>query len=163
MATQLGKSTLIFNSLKEVSELVDDMAGELQPAIDALDEKKRERTILTNNLKDTLLDEIPKLQIGDFFDGKVSAFFEQEFEIVDDTSALRQILAYADTYKEITGVDILSALVSIKIGGVKDRVLADPRKFGLIAKTDEDGIVTWESKGMCIDRKKKIRVARNLA
>lgn len=163
MAQTLTKSTLVFEKLKTVSELVDDMAGELAPAIEALDGKKREKTTLTNNLRDTILEELPRSVVGDFLDDKVTAYFEQDFEITDEGAAIRQVIQYADTYKEITGVDIIASLLSVKIGGVKGRVLSAPREFGLVAKTDEDGIVTWNSAGMKIELAKKVRVARDLS
>lgn len=158
----LEKTRAIYDKLVKVSETVDAMKSELQPSIDALDTQKREKTSLTEAVKNTLLDEIPRPAVGDYFDGKISAYFDQEFSVTDESVAIRQIIQYANTYKDITGVDIVAALLSVKIGGVKDRVLAAPREFGLVAQTDEDGVVSWQSRGMTIDMVKKVRVAREL-
>lgn len=159
--TPLKKAEPIFNKLKAVSELVEEMAGELQPAIDKLDEAKRTKTTLTTNLRDAVLEETPAIVVGDYFGGKVSTFLEQVIEFPNDLAALYQVLKYAETYKEITGVDILSSLISLKIGNVKERIQAAPQEFGLV-KVENDGLVEWVSKGITIKAVKKVRVAQKL-
>lgn len=158
---KLEKSSKVFEQLVGVSQLVDDMAGELQPAIDQLATVKRTKTTLTDNLRDAVLEETPAVVVGDYFDGRVSTFLEQEIEFPSELASLHQVIKYAETYKEITGVDILASLIGLKVGNVKERIQAAPQEFGLV-KQENDGLTEWVSKGITIKAVKKVRVARKL-
>ncbi len=159
---ELKKSKEIFTSLKAVAQVVDEMSSELQPAIEALDEKKKEKTKLTESLRSAVLAETSSIFQGSWFDDKVSTYHDRELEVVNEGAAIRQIIAFADSYLERTGVDIIGSLLKLQLTNVKARVEADPSTYGLVGTPDEDGVIQYDSKGMKLRAVKKVRVARDL-
>lgn len=159
---QLPRSMTTLTALKEVTESVKDMKAELQPSLDAFDEKKREKTTLTEQLRSHVLSETVGKQAQDYFDGLVSTYFEREFVILDEASAVRQVIAFADEYLKQTGVDIIGSLLSVVKSTVTNRVQNQPELFGLQPLTSESGITSFHSKGMEIIVKKKVRISANV-
>lgn len=162
MTEQLPKSTEILTKLKDAVTKVKDMKAELQPSLDAFDESKREKTQLTERLRSVVLQETEGRQAQDYFEGLISTYFDREFVILDEASAVRQVVKFADEYLKETGVDIIGSLLSVAKSRVEPRVQSQPEKFGLQPLTNDSGITTFHSKGMEIVVIKKVRVSANV-
>lgn len=158
----LEKSTLIFKELETVSGTVKEMAAELQPAIDALDEKKKEKTDLTNRLRSSILQETADIFQGSFLDDKVSTYHDRELIILNEATAVRQIIEAADAYFLKTGVDMAGSWLRLNLGNVKERIISEPDKFGLQPLTSAEGVTNHYSNGMEVKAVKKVKVSRDV-
>lgn len=155
------RSTELLSELKDVSTTIKNMKAEIQPSLDMFDEKKREKTQLTDRLRSVVLQETDGQPTKEYFDGLVSTYFDREFVILDNTTAVRQIIEFANKYREETGVDIIGSLLSVVKSRVEPRIQTLPELFGL-QPLITDGGVEHHSKGMSIVIRKKVRIAANV-
>lgn len=158
----LERSTSILKELITNNELMREMKEELSPAIEALDERKAIKTRLTDNLRAAILGETEDDYEGSYHDGKVTTYHQREVIILDERTAVRQIIEFADEYFRKTGVDIIASLLKVSKSGIDSRVLNAPHDFGLQPVTDVNGIVNHFSPGIEVKVIKKVRVANDV-
>src|SRR5690348_5265863 len=141
----------LINQLRLVSSRLSEMKEELAPAIEQFEDTKKEKTGLTDALRRTLLTETEGYAPASYYDDLLETYYENELVITSEGTFIRDVIAYADAYQQKTGVDIIGALLSVSIGGLKKRLMENPEEFHMV-KSTQDNNDLWVGNGVKIVR-----------
>jgi len=156
-----------YNDYKTAAEKLRDFRTEVDNVLEMDEELTREKTRARNMLDNATLKyhiETPENTrpfVTETDEDLVTIYKDQQFTILDETLAVRAIIQYCDQYKLQTNVDLIASLLKVLVGSVRDRIEADPTKFGLV-EISQGGEEHWYSPAFEIKNVTKVRVSQKV-
>jgi hypothetical protein len=152
-----------FDAYKTAADNLRDFRSEVGNIIEKEEEMTREKT----NARRVLDNSVLKYYNSDssqrsFFDDSVSIHKDIVLEIVDESWALRAILAFCDNYQQTYSVDMRTAFLKILVGSLKEKLLADPAAFGLVDISNGEHDIHWISPGFEVKTVDKVTVTNKV-